>query len=53
MSSHFHILLRVPEPPQLTDAQRIERLEALYGPRFVPDGYSTESRFRPVAGGRV
>ena len=31
MSNHFHVLLRVPEPPQLTDAQILERLEGLYG----------------------
>jgi putative transposase len=31
MSNHFHILLRVPELPALTDAQLIERLEGLYG----------------------
>ena len=31
MSNHFHILLRVPEPAQLTDAQLLERLEGLYG----------------------
>ena len=31
MSNHFHILLRVPEPAQLTDAQLLERLEWLYG----------------------
>jgi len=31
MVNHFHILVRVPEPSQLSDAQLIERLEALYG----------------------
>ena len=31
MSNHFHVLIRVPEPPQLTDGQLIERMEALYG----------------------
>jgi len=31
MANHFHILVRVPEMPQLTDAQLLERLEALYG----------------------
>ena len=31
MSNHIHILIRVPESPQLTDAQLIERVEALYG----------------------
>ena len=30
MSNHFHILLRVPEPVQLTDAQLLERVEGLY-----------------------
>ena len=33
MSNHFHILVRVPETPQLTDGQLLERLEAFYGPR--------------------
>ena len=33
MSNHFHILVRVPEAPQLTDGQLLERLEALYGSR--------------------
>ena len=33
MSNHFHVLVRVPEPLQLTDGQLIERLEALYGPK--------------------
>ena len=33
MANHFHVLVRVPEPAQLTDAQLIERLEALYGRR--------------------
>jgi REP element-mobilizing transposase RayT len=36
MSNHFHILLRIPEPPALTDAQLIERLEGLYGPNGAP-----------------
>ena len=31
MSNHFHVLIRVPEPLELTDMQLIERLEALYG----------------------
>ena len=31
MANHFHVLIRVPEPPQLTDAQLIERMAALYG----------------------
>ena len=31
MANHFHVLIRVPEPPQLTDGQLIERMEALYG----------------------
>ena len=31
MSNHFHILIRVPERSQLTDAELIARLEALYG----------------------
>jgi putative transposase len=31
MANHFHVLLRVPEPPQLSDEQLLERLEALYG----------------------
>ena len=35
MSNHFHILLRVPEPIQLTDAQLLERLELLYGAKGV------------------
>ena len=35
MSNHFHILLRVPEPAQLTDAQLLERLEGLYGAKGV------------------
>ena len=33
MSNHFHVLVRVPEPQQLTDAQLLERLEGLYGTR--------------------
>ena len=36
MANHFHVLIRVPEPPQLTDGQLIERLEALYGARGAP-----------------
>ena len=35
MSNHFHILLRVPEPTQLTDTQLLERLEGLYGAKGV------------------
>ena len=31
MSNHFHVLIRVPEPPQLTDGQLVKRLEGLYG----------------------
>ena len=31
MSNHFHVLIRVPEPQQLTDAQLLERLKGLYG----------------------
>ena len=31
MANHFHVLIRVLEPPQLTDGQLVERLEALYG----------------------
>ena len=31
MANHFHVLIRVPAPTQLTDGQLIERLEALYG----------------------
>jgi len=33
MSNHFHILVRVPEPPVLTDDQR---LEGLYGANGAP-----------------
>ena len=33
MSNHFHVLIRVPEPLQLTDGQLVERLEALSGSR--------------------
>ena len=33
MSNHFHVLIRVPAPLQLTDGQLVERLEALYGAR--------------------
>ena len=33
MSNHFHVLVRVPEPPQLSDAELINRLEAFYGPK--------------------
>jgi putative transposase len=36
MSNHFHILVRVPEPPVLTDGQLIERLEGLYGRNGAP-----------------
>ena len=36
MSNHFHILVRAPERPALTDAQLIEHLEGLYGPKGVP-----------------
>ena len=31
MSNHFHVLVRVPEPQQLTDAQLLARLDGLYG----------------------
>ena len=31
MSNHFHVLIRVPTPLELTDAQLLERLEAFYG----------------------
>ena len=31
MSNHFHVLIRVPEPLELTDGQLVERLEGLYG----------------------
>jgi REP element-mobilizing transposase RayT len=33
MANHFHVLIRVPAAPQLTDGQLLERLEALYGPQ--------------------
>ena len=33
MSNHFHVLVLVPTPQQLTDAQLLERLEGLYGAR--------------------
>ena len=33
MSNHFHVLIRVPAPLQLTDGQLVERLETLYGAR--------------------
>ena len=33
MSNHFHVLVRVAEPQQFTDAQLLERLEGLYGTR--------------------
>ena len=36
MANHFHILLRVPERPTLTDAQLLERLAGLYGPKGAP-----------------
>ena len=31
MVNHFHVLVRIPEPPQLSDEQLIERLVGLYG----------------------
>ena len=31
MSNHFHLLIRIPEPAPLTDAQLLERVEAYYG----------------------
>ena len=31
MANHFHVLIRVPEPPQLTDGQLVERLERFLG----------------------
>ena len=33
MSNHFHVLVRVPRAPQLTDGQLLKRLEGLYGPQ--------------------
>ena len=33
MSNHFHVLVRVPESQQLTDARLLERIEGLYGAR--------------------
>jgi REP element-mobilizing transposase RayT len=35
MANHFHILIRVPEKPELTDAQLLERMEFLYGRKGV------------------
>ena len=31
MSNHFHLLIRIPAPTPLTDAQLLERVEAYYG----------------------
>ena len=31
MSNHFHLLIRIPAPAPLTDAQLLERVEAYYG----------------------
>ena len=33
MANHFHILIRVPEVPPLTDTQLLERVEGYYGRR--------------------
>jgi putative transposase len=35
MSSHIHILLRVPAPSELSDAELLDRVQALYGPEAV------------------
>jgi hypothetical protein len=32
MCSHTHILVRVPRPFEVTDAELLERVQALYGP---------------------
>ena len=31
MANHVHVLIRIPEPPQLSDEQLVERLAGLYG----------------------
>ena len=35
MSNHIHLLLRVPEEPNPSDAQLVERMEALYGKKGI------------------
>ena len=35
MVNHVHILIRIPEPPPLSDEQLLERLEVLYGKQGV------------------
>lgn len=37
MSNHFHILLHVPEPVEITDVMLIERVAALYGVDYAKD----------------
>jgi len=37
MSNHFHLVCFVPEPRLLSIDEVLERIEALYGPQFVPD----------------
>ncbi|MCG3193441.1 MAG: hypothetical protein DIJKHBIC_02693 [Thermoanaerobaculia bacterium] len=35
MSNHFHILVEVPEPRELTEEEVLSRVAALYSPKFV------------------
>jgi REP element-mobilizing transposase RayT len=35
MSNHFHVLVEVPEPQELTDDEVLRRIAALYPPKFT------------------
>jgi hypothetical protein len=35
MSNHFHVLVEVPEPQELTDEEVLRRIAALYPPKFM------------------
>ena len=35
MSNHFHLLVEVPEPHELTEEEVLSRIAALYSPKFV------------------
>jgi putative transposase len=35
MTNHIHILLRVPTPSEVSDAELVDRVQALYGPEAV------------------
>ncbi|MCK6682953.1 MAG: transposase [Thermoanaerobaculia bacterium] len=46
MSNHFHLLVLVPEPKELDEGEILERVAALYSPKFVAGLRSDLDAFR-------